>query len=67
MATQIPKGPWTVETLGEELYCQLALEYGCFDPSKDMDRPAIDLTTPYNEQQAGTPAKTAPAAKAGKE
>jgi hypothetical protein len=52
-----------VEQLGEELYIKLALEYGCFDPRRDPARPALDLTTPFNDQ--GQPSQ--PAAKATKE
>lgn len=56
MATKIPPPPWTVEALTEELYITLAKEHGCYDPTA---RPDLDLTTPYNEQQAGTSAKPA--------
>lgn len=47
--TTVPPGPWTVEKLGEELYCQLARDYGVFDPSRELAtyRPPLDLTTFY--------------------
>lgn len=56
MATKIPPPPWTVAALGEDLYITLAKEHGCYDPT---GRPDLDLTTPYNEQQAATSAKPA--------
>lgn len=51
MATEIPKGPWTEEKLGTELYEKLAVECGCLAPTKDF-RPSLDLTAAYNQQQA---------------
>lgn len=44
----LPLPPWTVEALGEEAYCKLALELGFFDPTKEPKgyRPALD-PTPY--------------------
>lgn len=60
MATKIPEGPWTEERLGKELYETLAVEYGCCTPDAGF-RPGLDLTDPYNEQQAKAtkPAKAA--------
>ena len=53
MTKPIPKGPWTVETLGEPEYCRLANEYGCFNPGlepKDY-RPPLDLVAVYAAQE----------------
>lgn len=63
MKTQIPPPPWTLEALSEELYVTLAKENGCYDPTA---RPDLDLTTPYNEQQAAK-ASAKPARGAEKE
>jgi len=62
--TNIPAGPWTVEALGWDLYRTLAIENGCLTPTANFC-PALDLTKPYNAQQAAKPAKTT--AKADKE
>ena len=50
----IPAGPWTVETLGDELYKKLGVEHGILDPALVGPgyRPALDLTEPYNAQEA---------------
>lgn len=61
MATKIPEGPWTEEVLGTELYEALAIENGCFTPTKDF-RPPLDLTQAYNAQQAVKATKPAKAA-----
>ena len=60
MATKIPEGQWTEEKLGKELYETLAAEHSC-GVSVGF-RPALDLTTAYNEQQAKAtkPAKAEP-------
>lgn len=44
----LPLPPWTVEALGEETYCKLALELGFFNPKMERKdyRPALD-PTPY--------------------
>ena len=60
--TQIPAGPWTVETLGDELYKKLGVEHGILDPALVGPgyRPALDLTEPYNAQEAAKAKKPAP-------
>jgi hypothetical protein len=65
MATKIPAPPWTVEHLGEELYCKLATEYGCFNPAMEATtyRPPLDLVALYAAQNATQPAKPAQADK----
>lgn len=62
---KIPEGPWTVEKLGEDQYCELARAFGCFDPAQEAAefRPPLDLTAQYREQQA----KATKPAKAEKE
>jgi hypothetical protein len=57
----IPAPPWTVENVGEEEYCRLANEYGCFNPSMEAAdyRPPLDLMEVYNKQQGAQPPATA--------
>lgn len=42
----LPPLPWTHEALGEEKYCELAVELGYFNPKAEKDeyRPALDAT-----------------------
>jgi hypothetical protein len=63
--TNIPAGPWTVEALGEDAYCELAIRFGCFNPKSEANdfRPPLDLTAAYNEQQAAKASKPAKAEK----
>ena len=45
---QLPPLPWTVEALGEEVYCKIAAELGYFNPKSERKdyRPSLD-PTPY--------------------
>ena len=42
----LPPLPWTHEALGEEKYCELAVELGYFHPKAERDdyRPSLDPT-----------------------
>lgn len=44
----LPPLPWTVEALGEQVYCKLASELGYFNPASERKdyRPSLD-PTPY--------------------
>jgi hypothetical protein len=41
---KFPNGPWTVENLGEEKYCEVAKTLGFFDPKGESAdyRPSLD-------------------------
>lgn len=43
---QLPPLPWSIENLGEEKYCKLALELGYFNPKSEpvSYRPSLDPT-----------------------
>ena len=42
----LPPLPWTVEALGEEVYCKIAAELGYFNPKSENKsyRPSLDPT-----------------------
>jgi len=42
----LPPLPWTHAALGEDLYCQIAVELGYFNPKTERDpyRPSLDPT-----------------------
>lgn len=42
----LPPLPWTVEALGEEMYCKIAAELGYFNPKSENKsyRPSLDPT-----------------------
>lgn len=42
----LPPLPWTIEALGEETYCKIAVELGYFNPKSENKsyRPSLDPT-----------------------